>query len=87
MSAALATRWIERSPALYEARVTLPHGTDAYVGYVATTPGHDVWRGDVGVGFIPVGMGPRNVMRRVVEQRAAEALEQAGEKVGSEQHG
>lgn len=87
MSAALATRWIERSPSLHEARVTLPHGTDAYVGYVATTPGHDVWRGYVGVGFIPVGMGPRNVMRRAVQQRVAEALKQAEEKVGSEQHG
>ncbi len=82
MSTAPVIRWIERSPDLHEARVTLPDGRDLYVGYVATDPGmdlsmgHDVWRGYVGVGFIPVGMGPRDVMRRAVEQRVAEALEQ-----------
>jgi len=87
MSPALAIRWIERSPALYEARVTLPDGTDAYVGYVAVSPGEAAWRGYVGSTFVRVGMGPRGVMRRPVEQRVAEALEQVGEKVGSEQHG
>jgi len=81
MSAALAIRWIECSPSLHEARVTLPDGTDTYVGYVAVSPGDDVWRGYVGVGFIPVGMGPYNVMRRVVEQRVAEALERTTEVV------
>jgi len=39
MSPALAIRWIERSSSLHEARVTLPDGTDAYVGYVAVSPG------------------------------------------------
>jgi len=34
-----------------------------------------VWRGYVGVGFGPVGVGPRDVMRRVVEEHAVEALE------------
>jgi len=80
--------WIERSPDLHEARVTLPDGTDAYVGYVAVSPGDTAWRGYVGHPFTHVGRGPRAAMRRVVEQRAAEALEQAGrEKVGSGQHG
>ncbi len=74
MSAALATRWIERSPSLHEARVTLPDGTDAYVGYVAVSPGEDAWRGYVGATFVRVGMGPRAVMQRVVAQRAAVAL-------------
>jgi len=87
MSAALAIRWIERSPSLHEARVTLPDGTDPYVGYVAVMPGDDVWRGYVGVEFIHVGMRPRAVMQRVVAQSVAEALEQAGKKVSSEQHG
>jgi len=66
--------WIERSPDLHEARVTLPDGTDAYVGYVAVSPGEDAWRGYVGSTFVRVGMGPRGVMQRAVEQRAAEAL-------------
>jgi len=74
MSPALAIRWIERSPSLHEARVTLPDGTDAYVGYVAVSPGEDAWRGYVGSTFVRVGMGPRGVMQRAVEQRAAEAL-------------
>ncbi len=74
MSAALATRWIERSSSLHEARVTLPDGTDTYVGYVAVSPGEDAWRGYVGSTFVRVGMGPRGVMQRAVEQRAAEAL-------------
>ena len=87
MSAALATRWIERSPSLHEARVTLPDATDAYVGYVAVSPGDTAWRGYVGHTFTHVGRGPRAAMRWAVEQRVAEALEQVGEKVGSEQHG
>jgi len=80
MSPALAIRWIERSPALYEARVTLPDGTDAYVGYVAVSPGEDAWRGYVGSTFTRVEKGPRNVMWRVVEQRVAEALEHREER-------
>jgi len=80
MSPALAIRWIERSPSLHEARVTLPDGTDAYVGYVAVSPGEDAWRGYVGSTFTRVGMGPRNVMWRVVEQRVAEALEHREER-------
>ena len=82
-------RWIERTLALHEARATLPDGHDVYVDYVATDVGlgDAVWRGYVGRGFIPVGLGPRDVMQRTVEQRVTEALEQAGEKVGNEQHG
>jgi len=80
MSHNAGIRWIERSPSLYEARVTLPDGTDAYVGYVAVSPGEDAWRGYVGSTFTRVGMGPRNVMWRVVEQRVAEALEHREER-------
>ncbi len=79
LSNAPTIRWIERTPALHEARATLRDGHDVYVGYVATDPGmglgDDVWRGYVGVGFGPVGVGPRDVMRRVVEEHAVEALE------------
>ncbi len=70
-------RWIERAPELHEARATLPDGRERYVGYVAMTPGAAVWRGYVGQGFEPVGMGPLGVMRRAVEQHALEALGQS----------
>ena len=84
LSNAPTIRWIERTPALHEARATLLDGHDVYVGYVATDPGKglsdNVWRGYVDVGFICVGRGPRDVMRRAVEQHAVEALAQ-GENV------
>ncbi len=87
MSPARVIRWIESAPDLFEARLTTPEGKDVYVGYIALTPGAAVWRGYVGRGFEPVGVGPLEAMRRAVQQRVAEALKQAGKKVGSEQHG
>ncbi len=70
--------WLERSPDLYEARVTLPNGRDVYGGYVAVSPGEVVWRGYVGLGFTPVGRGPQVVVQRVVEQHVAEIVRRAG---------
>jgi hypothetical protein len=75
-------RWIERSPDLHEARVTTDAGADLYAGYVAVTPGADVWRGYVGRGFVPLGVGPREVMQAAVEQRVAELPRQ----VEADQH-
>ena len=74
MSRDRGVRWIERSPFLHEARATPPVGQDVYLGYMAVTPGAAVWRGYVGQGVAPVGMGPREGRRRAVEQRAVEAL-------------
>ncbi len=71
--------WIERSPYLHEARATTADGADLYGGYVATAPGDDVWRGYVGRGFVPLGMGPLTVMQAAVEQGARDILAQ-GEK-------
>jgi len=79
MSAARAIRWIERSPYLHEARVTTADSADLYAGYVAVTPGADVWRGYVGRGFSPLGMGPLTDMQRAVEQRVAEIIQHGGE--------
>ncbi len=72
-------RWIERSPYLHEARVTTADGADPYAGYVAVSPGYDDWRGYVGRGFIPVGMGPRQEMQAAVEERVAEIMRRTGE--------
>jgi len=66
--------WIERSLYLHEARVITADGADLYAGYVAVTPGDDVWRGYVGRGFIPLGMGARPEMRAAVERRVTEIL-------------
>ncbi len=74
MSAAPAIRWIERSPYLHEARLTTADGADLYAGYVAMTPGANVWRGYVGRGFVPLGMGPRTTMQATVEQRVVEIM-------------
>ncbi len=74
MNAASVIRWMVRSPYLLEARVTADDGADLYAGYVAVTPGAAVWRGYVGRGFIPLGMGPRTVMQAAVAQRVAEIL-------------
>jgi len=38
MNAASLIRWIERSPYLHEARVTIADGADLYAGYVGVTP-------------------------------------------------
>ncbi len=75
MSAAPAIRWIERSPYLHEARVTTADGHDGYAGYVAAGSGQGAWRGYVGADFSPVGMGPRAVMQRAVEQGVADLLQ------------
>ncbi len=79
MSAARAIRWIERSPYLHEARVTTADSADLYAGYVAVTPGAAVWRGYVGRGFVPLGMGPRMEMQAAVEERVAEIMRRTGE--------
>jgi hypothetical protein len=78
----VAIHWIERSPYLYEARVTTADGADLYAGYVAVTPGAAVWRGYVGRGFVPIGTGPLTVMHAAVEQRVRDILAQ-GEKGGN----
>lgn len=67
-------RWIERSPYLHEARVTIADGADIYAGYVAVTPGAEVWRGYVGRGFIPLGIGALTEMQAAVERRVTEIL-------------
>ncbi len=79
MSTTPPIRWMVRSPYLLEARVTTTDGADLYAGYVAVTPGTDVWRGYVGRGFIPLGMGPRTVMQRAVEQRVTDIVRCGGE--------
>jgi len=79
MSAAPMIQWIERSPYLHEARVTTAAGADLYAGYVAVSPGYDDWRGYVGRGFIPVGLGPRTEMQAAVERRVAEIMQRGGE--------
>ncbi len=79
MSAVPVIHWIERSPYLHEARVTTAAGADLYAGYVAVSPGYDDWRGYVGRGFIPVGLGPRTEMHATVERRVAEIMQRGGE--------
>ncbi len=78
MSTTPVIRWMVRSPYLLEARVTTTDGADLYAGYVAVTPGTDMWRGYVGRGFVPLGMGPRTVMQRAVEQRITDILKNDG---------
>jgi len=79
MSTPPAIQWIERSPYLHEARVTIADGADLYAGYVAVTPGAAVWRGYVGRGFVPLGMGPRTVMQRAVAQMVADIMQHGDE--------
>ncbi len=79
MSTVAVIRWMVRSPYLLEARVTTTDGADLYAGYVAVTPGTDAWRGYVGRGFVPLGIGPRTVMQRAVAQRVADLLQGGGE--------
>ncbi len=75
MSATPMIHWIERSPYLHEARLTTADGADLYAGYVAVTPGANVWRGYIGRGFVPLGLGPRMEMQAAVEQRVAEIMQ------------
>jgi len=79
MSKAPLLHWIERSPYVHEARLTTVDGADLYAGYVAVSPGYDDWRGYVGRGFIPVGLGPRTEMQAAVERRVAEIMQRGGE--------
>jgi len=79
MNATPMIHWIERSPYLHEARLTTAAGADLYAGYVAVSPGYADWRGYVGRGFIPVGLGSRPEMQRAVEQRVAEIMRRGGE--------
>ncbi len=79
MSKVPLLRWIERSPYVHEARLTTAEGADLYVGYVAVSPGYDDWRGYVGRGFIPVGLGPHTEMQVAVERRVAEIMQRGGE--------
>jgi hypothetical protein len=78
MSTPPVIHWIARAPDLYEARAVLPNGRDVFAGYIAASPGEGVWRGYVGADFSPVGMGPRGVMQRAVEQRVAEIIQRGG---------
>jgi len=71
-------RWTERGSDLLEARVVRPDGRDVYAGYIAASPGQGVWRGYVGADFSPVGVGPRAVMQRAVEQGVAEIIQRGG---------
>jgi len=75
MSTAIVIHWIERGTDLLEARAVLPDGRDVYAGYVAASPGQSAWRGYVGADFSPVGIGPRAVMQRAVEQGVADLLQ------------
>ncbi len=45
----------------------------------ADTPGADVWRGYIGRGFVPLGMGPHTAMQAAVEQRVRDILAQGRE--------
>lgn len=68
--------WREESPHLHAAYMTTPQGRKGYVGYVATGPGDDAWRGYIGAAFTLVGRGPRPVVQAAIEQRVRKALEQ-----------
>ncbi len=57
--------------------MTTAEGMDLYAGYVAVTPGTDVWRGYIGRGFVPLGLGSLTEMQRTVAQRVAEILHHA----------
>jgi len=72
-------RWTERGQDLLEAHAVLPDGADLYAGYIAVTPGAAVWRGYVGRGFVPLGVGPRTEMQRAVAQRVAEIIHHGDE--------
>jgi len=66
-----------RSAAILEARMVDPAPgsplDDVYVGYLARDAG-DTWRGYLGVSFVPVGVGPRETLQEMIEQRAWELL-------------
>jgi len=71
--------WRQESPYLHAAYMTTVRGRKVYVGYVATGPGDDAWRGYMGAAFTPVGRGPRPVVQAAIEQRVREALERTVE--------
>ncbi len=82
----LGIQWRQESPYLHAAYMTTEQGGRVYVGYVATGPGDDAWRGYMGVSFTPVGRGPRPVVQAAIEQRVRAALERSRERVSSEHH-
>ncbi len=86
MAKDISFKWRQEAPTIYAAYALTGEEQPVYAGYVAQSPDVAEWRGYVGVGFTPVGRGSLGVMRRVVEQHAVEALEQAEEKVSGEQH-
>lgn len=77
--ASAAIRWIEHSPYLHEARMTTADGVDLYAGYVAVVLGTAMWRGYIGRGFVPLGIGPLTEMQAAIEQRVAESMQRNGE--------
>jgi len=79
MERAMGIQWRQESPSLHAAYVTTPQGRRVYVGYVATGPGDDAWRGYRGVTFTPVGRGPLAVVQAEIEQRVRAALERTVE--------
>ncbi len=75
------------STSIIEARVVdLTPGSvlnGVYVGYVARDVG-DIWRGYLGIDFVPVGVGEREALQEMIEERAwdlmrAGALTRRGE--------
>jgi len=82
MERAMGIQWRQESPYLHAAYVTTAQGRKVYVGYVATGPGDDAWRGYLGVSFTPVGRGPRLIVQTAIEQRVSAALERTMDTVG-----
>ncbi len=75
MERAMGIQWRQESPSLHAAYMTTPQGRNFYLGYVATGPGDDAWRGYMGVSFTPVGRGPCPVVQAAIEQRVRETVE------------
>ncbi len=57
--------------------MTTADGADLYAGYVAVTPGADVWRGYVGRGFVPLRVGALMEMQAAVEAHVADIMQHA----------
>ena len=70
----LGIQWRQESPYLHAAYMTTQQGRKVYVGYVATGPGDDAWRGYRGVNFTPVGRGSRQVVQAMIEQTVRAAV-------------
>jgi hypothetical protein len=76
----LVIHWREEAPHICAAQLVDGQGRSVYVGYVAEGHGHDLWRGDLGRTFTPVGMGSRATVQQVIEQQARGLLTQRSEK-------